>query len=466
MPLLRCPQYSSGSPRPHLGAGPWAGARPLWDELLWRGDFCMAWFSKKAADDTAQGMTDTATVAPPTTGPADLRTLLADKTFLKIPRPGELVHGIVVGIGRNEVKVDILGFRTGIVRGPELLDASGMTSGLKVGDAVEATVVDLENERGFVELSFRAAGHHKAWQTLEDARRNGTLVSVRVLEANKGGLLVQLGNIQGFLPVSQLSPGNYPRVSGGDRQKILEKLKSFVGKFFDVKVIDVDPREEKLIVSEKSAWEESQSQVLAQYHVGDAIEGIVTALADFGVFVRFPIPEAGAEAAVNHDGYLEGLIHISELSWKRIEHPRDVAKIGERVRCKIINIEGSKIFLSLKRMIEDPWIKAAERYHVGQSVEGRIAKVQPFGLFVELDPEIHGLAHVSELGDPPPSSPEEVAKVDDVLTFTIISIDPKEHRLGLSRKSDASAKGGPASGGDNAAPAATETTDAPSSAGA
>lgn len=394
----------------------------------------MAWFSKKVADDTAQDMTDTATIAPPTTGPADLRTLLADKAFLKIPKAGELVHGVVVGIGRNEVKVDIVGFRTGIVRGPELLDASGMTSGLKVGDEVEATVVDLENERGFVELSFRAAGHHKAWQTLEEARRSGSLVSVRVLEANKGGLLVQLGNIQGFLPVSQLSPGNYPRVTGGDRQKILEKLKSFVGKFFDVKVIDVDPREEKLIVSEKAAWEESQSQVLAAYHVGDAIEGIVTALADFGVFVRFPIPEAGAEAVVNRDGYLEGLVHISELSWKRIEHPRDVAKMNDRVRCQIINIEGSKIFLSLKRMTEDPWIKAAERYHIGQSVEGKIAKVQPFGLFVELDPEIHGLAHVSELGDPPPSSPEEVAKVGDTLSFTIISIDPKEHRLGLSRK--------------------------------
>jgi ribosomal protein S1 len=400
----------------------------------------MAWFGKKTTDDVAMKPANVpATPATPSapTGPTDLKALLADKAYLKIPKVGDLVHGTIVGLGRNEVRVDIPGFRAGIVRGPELLDASGMTSGLKVGDEVEATVVDLENERGFVELSFRAAGHRKAWNVLEEHRRGGAITSVRVLEANKGGLLVQLGNIHGFLPVSQLSPGNYPRVTGGDRQKILEKLKTFVGKSFDVKVIDVDPKEEKLIVSEKAAWEERQGDVLAQYHVGDTIDGIVTALADFGVFVRFPVSDTeGAAPLQSADHYLEGLIHISELSWKRVEHPRDIVKIGERVRCQIINIEGSKIFLSLKRLTEDPWAKAAERYAVGQRVEGKVVKVQPFGLFVELDPEIHGLAHVSELGDPPPATPEDAAKVGETKTFTIISIDAREHRLGLSLKSE------------------------------
>ncbi|MDO8598550.1 MAG: S1 RNA-binding domain-containing protein [bacterium] len=394
----------------------------------------MGFFSKSSPTPPTDDVVVVAEPVASVAGPADFKTLIADKVYTHVPKVGEIVHGTVIGIGRNEVKVDLPGFRAGMVRGPELLDASGMTTGLKVGDPVEATVVDLENERGFVELSFRAAGHQKAWNTLEEARRNGGLIQVRVLEANKGGLLVQLGNIQGFLPVSQLSPGNYPRVTGGDRSKILEKLKSFVGKTLDAKVIDVDPREEKLIVSEKAAWEESQSQVLAAYHVGDTIDGIVTALADFGVFVRFPIPEEGAAVAPVPESYLEGLIHISELSWKRVEHPRDILTIGERIRCQIINIEGSKIFLSLKRMSEDPWIQASQRYVVGQQVQGRVVKVQPFGLFVELDPEIHGLAHVSELGDPPPASPEEVAKMDEVRTFTIISIDAKEHRLGLSMK--------------------------------
>jgi len=398
--------------------------------------FSMGWFTKSDAP-TGDAVAAATTVAPNVAlaaGPADFKTLIAEKAYTHVPKAGEIVHGIVIGIGRNEVKVDLPGFRAGIVRGPELLDASGMTTGLKVGDAVDATVVDLENERGFVELSFRAAGHQKAWHTVEEARRSGAIAQVRVLEANKGGLLVQYGNIHGFLPVSQLSPGNYPRVTGGDRQKIFEKLRTFIGKTFDVKIIDVDPREEKLIVSEKAAWEESQAQVLAAYHTGDTIEGIVTALADFGVFVRFPVPEEGSSATPLPDSYIEGLVHISELSWKRVEHPRDVVALGARVRCQIINIEGSKIFLSLKRLTPDPWIAAAERYHVGQRVTGTVVKLQPFGLFVELDPEIHGLAHVSELGDPPPASPDAVAKAGSALEFTIISIDPKEHRLGLSMK--------------------------------
>ncbi|MBI2483189.1 S1 RNA-binding domain-containing protein [Candidatus Uhrbacteria bacterium] len=378
---------------------------------------------------------DTAAAQPAAAdgSPSELETLLTEKGHQKIPKVGDIVHGMVVGIGRNEVKVDLPGFRTGIVRGPELLDASGMTSNLNVGDPVDATVLDLENERGMLELSFRAAGHQKAWGSLEELRRNGTVTPVRVLEANKGGLLVQFGNVQGFLPVSQLSPGNYPRVAGGDKQRILEKLKSFVGKTLDAKIIDVDPREEKLIVSEKAAWEETQAQVLAQYHPGDAVDGIITAIADFGAFVRFPAPPEGAEAAVD-ESHLEGLVHISELSWQRVDQPRDVVKMGDRVRAQILNIEGSKIFLSLKRLHDDPWAKVSERYTVGQQVRGRVVKVQPFGLFVELDPDIHGLAHISELGDPPPTNPEEIAHVGEEMEFTVISIDPKEHRLGLSKK--------------------------------
>ncbi|MDO8463259.1 MAG: S1 RNA-binding domain-containing protein [bacterium] len=379
--------------------------------------------------------------AAPTEAGSVLRELLADKEYLRIPKTGQLVSGTIVGIGRNEIKVDITGYRTGLVRGPELHDPSGMTANLHLGDSVEATVVDLENERGFVELSFRSAGHQKAWGALDDLRRAGTVTSVRVLDANKGGLIVQLGNVQGFLPVSQLSPGNYPRVSGGDKQKILEKLRSFIGKGFDVKVIDVQPTDEKLIVSEKAAWEETQSQVLAQYKVGDRITGQVTALADFGAFVRFPIPEDGNSAPVGEGSdHLEGLVHISELSWQRVDHPRDVLAIGDRVEVQIINIEGSKIFLSRKRMTEDPWVAAAQRYHIGQQIRGKVVKAQPFGLFVELDPEIHGLAHISELGDPPPARPDAVAAIGEEREWTVISLDPKEHRLGLSLKSQADSR--------------------------
>ncbi|MDO8425240.1 MAG: S1 RNA-binding domain-containing protein [bacterium] len=380
-------------------------------------------------------------VAEPTTTVSDgdttggaLKDLLNDKAYLQVPKVGQLIRGIVIGIGRNEVKIDLPGYRTGIIRGPELIDPSGMTTDLTVGNEVEATVLDLENERGFVELSFRAAGHQKAWGMLEDQRRSGEVMSVRVLDANKGGLIVQLGNVQGFLPVSQLSPGNYPRVTGGDKQKILEKLRQYVGKAFDVKVIDIHPADEKLIVSEKAAWEETQAQVLAQYKVGDRIEGIVTALADFGAFVRFPIAEDGTVPTGDDTSHLEGLIHISELSWQRVDHPRDILKIGDRVTVQIINIERSKIFLSLKRLTEDPWVAAASRYTIGQRVTGKVVKAQPFGLFVELDPDIHGLAHISELGDPAPARPEAAVPIGETREWTIISLDPKEHRLGLSLK--------------------------------
>lgn len=394
---------------------------------------------------------DTTTATTNATG-TDFKTLIEDKANLKVPKVGDLVHGRVVGIGRNEVTVDIPGFRAGIARGHELVDESGVTSNLKVGDEVEAVVIDLENERGLVELSFRSAGHQKAWHELQELRRVGTVVSVRILEANKGGLLVQLNRVHGFLPVSQLSPGNYPRVTGGDRQRIFEKLKSFVGQLLDVKVLDIDERDGKLIVSEKAAWEDRQAEVLAQYHVGDEIDGIVTALTDFGAFVRFP-PDADPSR------YLEGLIHISEIAWQRVEHPRDMLQVGQPVRCRIINVEGSKIFLSLKRMTEDPWQQAAERYRIGQTVEGKVVKAQPFGLFVELDPEIQGLAHVSELaapGEPTPSLPEDVVKVGETRTFTVISIDAKEHRLGLSLRGLPAAAPDAAPAGD-AAPANGDT---------
>ncbi len=231
---------------------------------------------------------------------------------------------------------------------------------------------------------------------------------------------MRLHHITGFLPVSQLSPEHYPRVSGGDKNKILEKLKSYTGSKMDVRVIDVNEAEEKLIVSEKAVWEDAQKNVLSQYRVGSVVEGEVTALADFGAFVKFDS--------------LEGLVHISEIAWQRIDHPRDLLKIGQTVKAEIIGIEGSKIFLSMKKLVEDPWKNVVARYNIGSLVEGTVLKVNPFGFFVELDPEIHGLAHVSELSVKPVTDVNEIAKEGDKLTFRIVSIEPDEHRLGLSLK--------------------------------
>ena len=351
--------------------------------------------------------------------------LLEEKSYLNVPKVGDIVKGVIVAISKNEVKIDIPGFRTGVVRGPELKDESGMYESLKVGDEVEATVVGAENENGDMELSFRFAGHLRAWETIREMMQKREKLTVRILEANKGGMLVRVNHVQGFLPVSQLSPDHYPRVSGGEKNKILEKLRTYVGQDFLVQVIDVNEQERKLIVSEKSIWEDEQKEVLAKFKVGDTVEGEVVALAEFGAFIRF-------------DG-LEGLAHISELAWQRIDHPRDVLTLGQTVKAQIINVEGSKIFLSLKRLVNDPWKNVTDRYHIGQIVRGKIIKANPFGFFVELDTDIHGLAHISELTSKPIKDPTEAAKIGDELAWKIVSIEPEQHRLGLSLKAMESA---------------------------
>jgi small subunit ribosomal protein S1 len=307
-----------------------------------------------------------------------------------------------------------------VVRGYELYNESAESSNLKTGDEIEATVIDLENENGEIELSFRYAGQKKAWDELEKMQKEGQIVEAKVTDANKGGLIANINRTAGFLPVSQLIPEHYPRVPGGEKNKILEKLRQFIGQTLKVKVINASPTEEKLIVSEKAAWEEEQKDVLSALKIGDIVLGKITAVADFGAFLKF--------------NNLEGLIHISELAWQRIDHPREIVKIGQDVKAEIISIDGSKIFLSMKKLTDDPWKKINEKYKVGQIVKGKILKANPFGFFVELDPEIHGLAHISELSSRPIRDPLEVAKIGDTLDFKIVSIEPTDHRLGLSLK--------------------------------
>ncbi|WKZ28607.1 MAG: S1 RNA-binding domain-containing protein [Patescibacteria group bacterium] len=354
------------------------------------------------------------------TAKLDLKALLEDKSWLNIPKVGDVVKGVIISLSKNEIRIDIDGYKTGVVRGRELFAEAVEYADLAVGQEVEATVIDLENELGEVELSFRYAGQQKAWEVLRKLMDSGELVDAKIIEANKGGLLANVNHVNGFLPVSQLSPDNYPRVSGGDKIKILEKLKSFVGTTMKVKVIDVNEREEKLIVSEKSVWEEAQKGVLDKYKLGDVVEGTITAIADFGVFVKFD--------------NLEGLVHISEIAWQRIDHPRDLVKVGETVKAEIIGIEGSKIFLSMKKLIQDPWKTVNDKYKIGDKVEGKILKINPFGFFVELDRDIHGLAHISELSKKPVKNVTEIAKIGDTMTFKIVSIEPEQHRLGLSLK--------------------------------
>jgi len=344
-----------------------------------------------------------------------------DSPYLKFPKVGDVIKGKVISASKAEVKLDFDGIKTGVIRGRELYNESEEYGHLKIGDSVEATILELENENGEMELSFRYAGQQRAWDSLRDLMKKAEVLNVKITDANKGGLMTKIGHIIGFLPVSQLIPEHYPRVEGGDKNKILEFLRKYINQTLQVKIIDVDEKEDKLIVSEKAAWEESQEKVVSKYKVGDRIKGKITAVTDFGVFVEF-------------DKKMEGLVHISELAWQRIDDPRDFIKVGDNVEAEIINIEGTKIFLSMKKLKEDPWVHVYDKYKVNEIVEGKVLKANPFGLFVELDPDIHGLAHISELSDKPIADLNEIAKPGDILKFRIISIEPKDHRLGLSLK--------------------------------
>lgn len=347
--------------------------------------------------------------------------LLEEHGMSVVPKVGDVIKGIVLSVTRHEVHLDIEGITTGVIRGRELFDESGEFSNLKSGEEAQATVLEMENESGEMELSFRQAGHRKAWEELVHFWKGGDVVDALIVDANRGGLMVRIGRVMGFLPVSQLMTEHYPRVEGGDKNKILEILATFIGQIFRVKLIDVNEQEDKLIVSEKAAMEEKQKELISQFAVDTIVDGTVTGVVDFGVFVEF-------------GPRLEGLVHISELAWQRVDNPRDLYHVGDTIRTKIIAIEGTKISLSVKRLTDDPWKTAVERYSIGQVVKGQVLKINPFGAFVELDKEIHGLAHISELSDKPIRDPGSVLKAGERYDFTIISIDAKSHRLGLSRK--------------------------------
>ena len=348
---------------------------------------------------------------------SNFKDLLAEY-FKNIPNVGDVVKGKVIGLDKGEVHVDIEGVTTGVVRGPELFSESREYANLKVGDEVEATVVDLENENGEMELSFRIAGYQRAWNTMKKIMKDGLTIKAKVLSANKGGLMIKVDALMSFMPVSQLSPDHYPRVSGGDKNRIFDKLQELVGKDLEVKIIDVDEKEEKLIVSERAVWEDAQKAVLETYKVGDAVEGEVSALTSFGAFIKF-------------GDNLEGLVHISEIAWQRIDHPKDILRVGDKVRAQIIQLDKSKIYLSIKRLVEDPWKSVKEKYKTGDKVTGKIIKIEPFGLMIALDSDIHGLAHISELSDKPIADINKEFKIGQDCSFEIVSLEPAEHRLGL-----------------------------------
>lgn len=365
--------------------------------------------------------------------------LLLEKETLAIPEVGDVITGIVSFVSSNHALIDLGPLGTGIVLGKEMRD--GMKSGVKLrpGDEVTATLVSFEGEEGYIDLSIREASHDRSWEDIEAKRKNLEVVTTKIMEANKGGLMVEINGITGFLPVSQLSSEHYPRVEDGDKMKIFELLKKLIGVEVLVRILDADRLTEKLIVSEKAAQSEKERAVIGKLRVGDTISGEVSGVVDFGAFVKF-FPMA-ADGEKKSSEKLEGLVHISELAWQLINDPREIVKTGDRVEAKIIGIEDTRISLSMKALKSDPWSIVMEKYKVDDIVQGKVDKINHFGAFVYLDKDIHGLAHVSEFHDVYPNRKmEELFTIGETYAWKILSIEPKSHRMGLLPVKDAKEK--------------------------
>lgn len=353
-----------------------------------------------------------------------------NQSKVNFPKEGDVIEGEVIEIGSNAIYLDLGIFGTGIVLGKEIKDGLGATDKLKIGDSVSATVTDLENEDGYTELSIREASIEKAWQDLEEKQVKEEIFNTKILEANKGGLIVEVNGITGFLPVSQLSNEHYPRVEEGEKSKILEKLRSYIGTEMQVKVIDTDREGEKLIVSEKAAYSDQERKFISELKIGDIVEGEVSGVVDFGAFVKFLPPSK--KDSTNEEDKLEGLVHISELAWQLIDNPREIVKTGDKVNARIIGIDDTRVSLSIKALLKDPWSSVEEKYKVGETYEGQVRKINHFGAFVYLDDDIHGLAHVSELLEKfPGKNVEEIIQAGNTYKWKILSVEPKEHRMGL-----------------------------------
>jgi len=349
-----------------------------------------------------------------------MHELLKDSPTILRSRPGELIEGTVIFKGKNKLLLDLRGVSTGIISGRELRDSMLTFRDLKAGDLVSALVLEEENDEGMVVLSLRMASQQKAWDRFSKLINDDKSMKFTAQEANKGGLLSNIDGIRTFLPVSQLSPTNYPRVNNSDSSEIISRLAKFIGHTFNVKIITVDEAAGKIVVSEREAMAEERAKSLESLAVGSTKEGRVSGIVKFGLFVAF-------------DG-LEGLVHISEIAWGHVKNPAEYAQVGDKVSVKIIGIDGEKLSLSIKQLTKDPWEAIAERYPVGREVEGTVMRFADYGAFLSLEKDISGLVHITEIDHEKVADAAEALKIGQKVKAQVINIDIDERRIGLSIK--------------------------------
>ncbi|KPJ73649.1 30S ribosomal protein S1 [Parcubacteria bacterium DG_74_1] len=346
-----------------------------------------------------------------------MKELIERENLSRPPKVGEIIEGKVVAKESGKLFLDLGPIGTGIIYGKEFYEARAKIKDLKIGESLFAKVIGLENEEGYIELSISQAGIELSFEALRRKKEEGEKILVKILGANKGGLISEVMGIPAFLPVSQLTPEHYPRVEKGDTVKILRELQKFVGKELEAKIIDLSQKGEQIILSEKAKESDKVKEMLANYKVGDVVEGEITGITNFGAFMKFGKEE------------LEGLIHISELDWKIVEDPTEIVKISDKLQAKIIDISGDKVSLSLKALKKDPWLDSEKQYKKDGIVSGKVTKFNPFGAFVQVSPEIQGLCHISEFGLE--RRMKERLKIGEEYDFQILEIRPEEHRMSL-----------------------------------
>lgn len=333
------------------------------------------------------------------------------------PSKDDIVEGTVISIDKSAIYVDLEPWGTGIIFGREFINARDLVKKINIGDNVAGKVVGTENSEGYIEISLKEAKQALIWTEAEEAIRDKKVFEIAVQEANKGGLMLYWQGIAGFLPASQLKTEHYPRISDGDKDKILDELRKLVGTKLTVAIIAANPKEGKLIFSEKDPDSTEKEKIVDRYQLGDEIMGEVTGIVDFGIFIKI------------EDG-LEGLVHISEIDWGLVDDPRKFAKVGDKIKVKIIEIKEGKISLSIKALKSNPWTDAAEKYKKDEVVSGVIIKFNKHGALASIEEGIAGLVHVSEFGSE--EKLREKLELGKTYNFKINLFDPKEQKMALS----------------------------------
>jgi small subunit ribosomal protein S1 len=380
-------------------------------------------------------VTEAAMAEPEPAEPMTMAQLLDDPSNeVKSLKHGDVVEGTVVRIDPDEILVDFGGKSEGVVSNRELMSRRGPRDGdepraeLKVGDEVLVYVLQPESPEGHAVLSLRRAGLERKWRAMQERFDEGEIVEARVIDHNKGGLIVDLG-VRGFVPISQIV--DFPRRPRDEQprdaaQEIAEKLQPFVGRTLRLKILEVNRKANRLILSEKVALyeerREKRDELFSSLQVGQRVQGTVRSIAPFGVFVDL--------------GGIDGLVHKSELSWNKVNNPETAYAIGDEVEAEVIDInhERGRISLSIRRLQPDPWQESVAKYTIGDVISGTVTKLVNFGAFVRVEEGLEGLIHISELSNQRVAHPGDVVKEGEDLKLKIISLDSERHRLGLSLK--------------------------------